>query len=63
MEKLAKEVACEIKSWMIDDERYRGYDLRALTREALDYLYPRIEDSGFDWHDLNQLVQEVYHFI
>lgn len=63
MEELAKEVAYEIKSWMINDERYRGYDSRALTREALDYLYPRIEDSGFDWQDLDQLTQEVYHFM
>lgn len=63
MKELAKEVAREIKSWMIEDARYRGYDLRALTREALNYLYPRIEDSGFDWQDLDQLTQEIYHFM
>lgn len=63
MKELAKEVAREIKFWMIEDERYRGYDLRALTREALDYLYPRIEDAGFDWSDLDELCHEVYQLM
>ena len=60
MEKLAREIANEIKFQGSDDGRH---DLRYLVIETIDFLYPRIEDAGFDWSDLDDLCHEVYQLM